>query len=238
MVRLITVALQRLPQGESALPYLAAVLFVLVFVAWPLVDVGLLMRPLLGMVFLVISLTGLYVIGTPGRFVPAVLTLGGVVFALQTTMLAWPSDTAAILNEVAAELFVLALCGVLLSRVMGPGRVTPNRIVGAVVVYLLFAIQFAFLFALIERLSAGAFVMGQEPSGSSWTGWRFFYLSMITLSSLGLSDITPVHAFARSLVMLEALLGQLYTTVLLARLVSLAVAHEIRNAPPEIRPDN
>ena len=213
-------------------------LFVLLFVAWPLVDVGLLMRPLLGMVFLVISLTGLYVLGTPGRFVPVVLTLGGIVFALQTTMLTRPSDTAAILNEVAAQSFALALCGVLLSRVMGPGRVTPNRIVGAVVVYLLFAVQFAFLFALTERLSPGAFVMGQGPSVSSWTGWRFFYLSMITLSSLGLSDVTPMHAFARSLVMLEALLGQLYMTVLLARLVSLEVAHRIRNAPPEMRLDD
>ena len=72
---LIAVALKRAPHGESALPYLAAVLFVLVFVAWPLVDVGLLMRPLLGMVFLVLSLAGLYVLGAPGRFVPVVLTL-------------------------------------------------------------------------------------------------------------------------------------------------------------------
>ena len=73
--------------------------------------------------------------------------------------------------------------------------------------------------------------MGPVPSTSTWTGWRFFYLSMITLSSLGLSDITPVHPFARSLVMLEALLGQMYTTVLLARLVSLEVADRIRNLP-------
>ena len=232
MIRLIGVALKRAPQGDAALPYLAAVLFVLVFVAWPMVDVGLLMRPLLGMVFLVLSLAGLYVLGVAGRFVPVVLILGGIVFALQITMLVWPSDAVAIPNEVAAGLFLLALCGVLLMRVMGPGRVTPNRIVGAVVVYLLFAIQFAFLFALTERLSPGAFVMGQDPSASSWTGWRFFYLSMITLSSLGLSDITPVHAFARSLVMLEALLGQLYMTVLLARLVSLEVGHQTRNAPP------
>jgi hypothetical protein len=81
---------------------------------------GLLMRPLLGMVFLVIPLTGLYVLSAPGRFVPVVLTLGGIVFAVQTTMLVWPSDTAAILNEVAAQLFMLALCGVLSSRVIGP----------------------------------------------------------------------------------------------------------------------
>jgi hypothetical protein len=232
MIRLIAVALKRSPQGEAALPYLAAVLFVLVFVAWPMVDVGLLMRPLLGMVFLVLSLAGLYVLGVAGRFVPAILILGGLVFALQTTMLVWPSDAAAILNEVAAQLFLLALCGVLLSRVMGPGRVTPHRIIGAVVVHLLFAVQFAFLFALTERLSPGAFIMAQDQAASSWTGWSFFYLSMITLTSLGLSDITPVHAFARSLVMLEALLGQLYMTVLVARLVSLEVAHRVSNAPP------
>ena len=232
MFRLIAVALKHPPLGESALPYLAAVLFVLVFVAWPLVDVGLLVRPLFGMVFLIISLTGLYVIGAPGRVVSVVLTLGGIVFVLQTTMLVFPSDTAAILNEVAAQLFLLVLCAVLLGRVMGPGRVTPNRIVGAVVVYLLFAIQFAFMFAMVERFSSGAFVMGQAPPASGWTGWSFFYLSMITLTSLGLSDITPVHAFARSLVMLEALLGQLYMTVLVARLVSLEVAHRISNPPP------
>jgi hypothetical protein len=238
MFRLIAVALKHPPLGESALPYLAAVLFVLVFVAWPLVDVGLLVRPLFGMVFLIISLTGLYVIGAPGRVVSVVLTLGGIVFVLQTTMLVFPSDTAAILNEVAAQLFLLVLCAVLLGRVMGPGRVTPNRIVGAVVVYLLFAIQFAFMFAMVERFSSGAFVMGQAPPASGWTGWSFFYLSMITLTSLGLSDITPVHPFARSLVMLEALLGQLFTTVLIARLVSLEVAHRIGNASPEKRPDN
>jgi hypothetical protein len=172
MDRLIAGAWKRAPQGESTLPYLTAVLFVLVFVAWPLVDVGLLVRPLLAMVFLIISLAGLYVLGTPGRFAPLILSLGGLVFVMQTAMLLWPSGPTAILNEVAAQLFLLALCGVLSSRVMGPGRVTPNRIFGAVVVYLLFAIQFAFLFALTERLSAGAFVMGQDASASNWTGWR------------------------------------------------------------------
>jgi hypothetical protein len=214
--------------GEAVLPLLALALFVLLFVAWPLVDVGLLMRPLLGMVLLIVTLSGLYALGAHGRFAPLLLTLGGIVFALQATTLIWPSDPVGILNESAAVLFIFVLCGMLLNGVMGPGRVTVNRLVGAVVVYLLFGVQFAFLFALVERFSSGAFIMGSAPA-SSWTGWRFFYLSMITLSSLGLSDITPVHAFARSLVMLEALLGQMYTTVLLARLVTLEVASRTKN---------
>jgi hypothetical protein len=43
--------------------------------------------------------------------------------------------------------------------------------------------------------------------------------------------MTPVHPFARSLIMMEAILGQMYTTVLLARLVSLEVAHQLRTPP-------
>lgn len=215
------------------MPFLAVVLFVLLFVAWPLVDVGLLVRPFPGLVLLVVTLSGLYAFGAHGRALVLVLALGGLAFVLQTLTLVWPFEAVTITAEVTAELFVLVLCGVLLSGVMRPGRVTTNRIIGAVVVYVLFALQFAFLFALIERFLPGAFIMGSLPSASTWTGWRFFYLSMITLSSLGLSDITPVHAFARSLVMLETSLGQMYTTILLARLVSLEVAYRIRNAPAE-----
>jgi hypothetical protein len=44
------------------------------------------------------------------------------------------------------------------------------------------------------------------------------------LTSVGFGDMAPVHPVARSLVMLEAVLGQIYTTVLLARLVSLEIA--------------
>ena len=84
------------------------------------------------------------------------------------------------------------------------------------------------LFSLIERIVPGSFLVAEGASPTAWTSWAFFYLSMITLTSLGLSDITPVHAFARSMVMLEALFGQLYTTLLLARLVSLEVAYQIR----------
>ena len=223
--------MKHLPHGDAALPLLALVLFVLLFVVWPLVDVGLLMRPLPGMVFLIVTLSGLYAFGAQGRVLILVLALGGIVFVLQMLTLVWPLDAATIMAEATAGLFVIVLCGALLSGVMKPGRVTANRIVGAVVVYVLFALQFAFLFALIERFSPGAFIMGSVPPTSNWTGWRFFYLSMITLSSLGLSDITPIHPFARSLVMLEALLGQMYTTILLARLVSLEVAYRLRNLP-------
>jgi hypothetical protein len=65
--------------------------------------------------------------------------------------------------------------------------------------------------------------MGQHPTPYTTPGARFFYLSVISLTSVGFGDMAPVHPLARSLVMLEAIVGQIYTTVVLAWMVSLAV---------------
>jgi len=46
------------------------------------------------------------------------------------------------------------------------------------------------------------------------------YFSFATLTTLGYGDIVPVHAFARSMVILEALTGQLFIATLIAQLVS------------------
>ena len=54
---------------------------------------------------------------------------------------------------------------------------------------------------------------------------------MITVSSVGFGDVAPLHPIARSLVMVEALLGQIYTTVLLARLVSLETVQRDSGPP-------
>ena len=52
------------------------------------------------------------------------------------------------------------------------------------------------------------------------------YFSVVTLTTTGFGDITAVHPVARTLVMLEALVGQLYPAIILAWLVSLAIMHQ------------
>jgi hypothetical protein len=116
---------------------------------------------------------------------------------------------------------------VLLIDVFGPGRISVNRIIGAVVVYLLIGLLFSLLFDIVERLAPHAFNVGAEAPGPAPAGARFFYLSIITLTSVGFGDMAPIHPIARSLVMMEAILGQIYTTVLLAWLVSLEIAHRV-----------
>ena len=50
------------------------------------------------------------------------------------------------------------------------------------------------------------------------------YFSFVTLTTLGYGDITPVNSFARSLAFLEAAMGQIYLTVLIASLVGVHIS--------------
>jgi hypothetical protein len=81
---------------------------------------------------------------------------------------------------------------------------------------------FAFLYSLTEELAPGAFSMpGDWSRAAASSGEAFYYFSIVTLTTVGFGDITAVHPLVRSLVMLEALIGQLYPAILLARLVTL-----------------
>ena len=53
------------------------------------------------------------------------------------------------------------------------------------------------------------------------------YFSFVTLTTLGYGDIVPVSASARMLATMEALMGQLYLAVLVARLVGMQVSQRM-----------
>ena len=70
------------------------------------------------------------------------------------------------------------------------------------------------------------------PEGAR-TGAEMVYYSFVTLTTLGYGDIVPVSPSARALATLEALTGQLYLTVLVARLVGLHITHSSRRPSAE-----
>lgn len=115
---------------------------------------------------------------------------------------------------------------VLLIYVYQESPVTRHRIRGAVAAYLLIALVCSFGYLLIEFLFPGAFHFPDRVPNidDMQLGRTFYYFSVSTLTSVGYGDITPVHPFARNLAMMEALIGQLYPVIFLARLVSLHVA--------------
>ena len=105
------------------------------------------------------------------------------------------------------------------------GPVTSQRIQAAVAAYLLLTIAFALGYILISFFIPGAFKLPDKSPNidDPRLGYIFHYFSLVTITTLGYGDIVPVHPFSRTLATVEALVGQLYPAILLARLVSLSV---------------
>jgi hypothetical protein len=127
-------------------------------------------------------------------------------------------------------LLVIAYLSFILRYVYKKGPVTRQRIEGAIAAYLLITMAFAIGYTLVSFLIPGAFRFPDKPPniGDPRFGYIFHYFSISTITTLGYGDIVPVHPLSRTLTTIEALVGQLYPAILLARLVSLSVLHSQR----------
>ena len=121
-------------------------------------------------------------------------------------------------------LSVVGMIVVVLWQVYRPGPITGHRVRGAIAAYLLIAILFAYSYLLVSALVPGSFqIPAWVPQTGTARGEVFFYFSIVSLTTVGFGDITAIHPAARSLVMMEALIGQLYPAILIARLVTLEI---------------
>jgi hypothetical protein len=142
--------------------------------------------------------------------------------ALVVRWSAWSirTDDFALWREAATLASVVVICLVLLSQIFRSGIVTSARVQGAVAVYLLLGLGWAHCYQIANHLVPGSF---QSSVGSFFTVIEWYYYSFATLTTLGYGDIVPIKPVSRSLATAEALTGQLYLTVLIARLVALEV---------------
>lgn len=131
----------------------------------------------------------------------------------------------------AAALLLILLAGTsILAQVLRQRRVTQDTLYGSVCVYLLLGIAWAIAYSLLETLSPGSFVQNNErlvieAGAEEGVSRKFLYYSLVTMTTLGYGDITPSAELARNLAALEAMAGQLYVAILVARLVAMQVAH-------------
>jgi Ion channel len=97
-------------------------------------------------------------------------------------------------------------------------QITRHQLLGAVVVYLNLALLFVGAYDSINQAFPGAFITSSQ---TALQPGELVYFSLTTITSTGYGDILPVHPLARSMANLEAVIGQLFLAILLARLVSL-----------------
>lgn len=114
----------------------------------------------------------------------------------------------------AALLFVALVA--ILRRVLQHSVVTSETILGALCVYLLIGIGFASVYSALARLSGSGFFVGLPQAAR--TDYLFF--SFTTLTTVGYGNLVPAGSVGQTIAVLEALMGQIYLVVVVARLVS------------------
>lgn len=129
---------------------------------------------------------------------------------------------------------LLALIGLawrILRDVIRTRVVVFDQICGGLCVYLLIGFAFALCYSALERIIPGSFIIDRARFGLL-DNTEFLhrlralmsYFSFITLTTLGFGDLTPAFELPRALVAIEAVFGQIYMAVFVARLVSMNLA--------------
>ncbi len=148
--------------------------------------------------------------------------------------------THAGLLPMAQSVLVAAFLGytayVVLSSILRTRGITSQEVFGALSVYLLLGMTWQFFFALCLQADPGAISFPEGPSSltsspaeSELTMQNLTYFSFVTLSTLGYGDIVPISRMARTLAWMEAVFGQLFLAVLVARLVGLMKSDRSNN---------
>ena len=119
-----------------------------------------------------------------------------------------------------AQVLFVAYVGIrIFGYVLAPGEVSPDRMYAAISVYVLMGLGFALVFGIVESLQPGSFSGLSEGANRHSVG--LLYYSLVTLTTLGYGEITPVAPQVRSLATIEAGMGVFYVAILVARLVAL-----------------
>jgi hypothetical protein len=173
--------------------------------------------------FSLILISGAAAVADRARTTGIVSALAVAALLVRWASWLYPAAGLSVWREISTLVSLVALCIVVLALVFRPGPITTRRIEGAIAVYLLLGLTWAQAYELMALWHPGAFagaVAGAVDVGSSQP---LTYFSFVTLTTLGYGDIRPVHPVARAFAVLEALTGQLYLAILLARLVSLEI---------------
>ncbi len=156
-----------------------------------------------------------------------------IVLAVVSLALNWaeeirPGGGLAVLTNGISLIYLGVLLGLVITQVFQDGPVTAHRIRGAILIYLLLAVMWAFTYQVVALTIPQAFRLPEGLIAGDPDALRreLTYFSVVTLTTTGYGDITAVHPVARTLVMLEILVGQLYPAIVLAWLVSLAIMHQ------------
>jgi voltage-gated potassium channel len=178
-----------------------------------------------------IAMTATIVIAVVAILRRHVLRIPAVVLAVVLVPAAWmslfvQSTPLFVTHCVLGSVFFGIMGGVVLLTAIKQRFATGDSVLGAISAYLLFGLAWAFMYWGLDNASPDSFNWPDNASTAMHGGEqiatfsRFVYYSMVTMSTLGYGDITPVSNMACTFAWMQSVTGQFYVAVLVAWLVS------------------
>ena len=206
------------------------------FLEGPGDEVGTLILSLFGMVVLALALG--VVRATPALTWVAVLIGVPAVALTFVDVFTQGAQPWHLASDVFHAAFYCYTFVALLRYMFGDEHVTVDELYAVGATFTVGIWLFAYVYSICQTLVPGSFIAGIDPD-SPRTWFELLFLSCTTMTSTGLSDVVPVTAHARSLVMIQQIVGMLYLAMVVARIVGLTLNRrrrpdETQSASPKL----
>ena len=165
-----------------------------------------------------VLITGTLAVSANRRLMLVLAVLAFLALGLRWSEWILAGELLPLVREASVLITLLVLATAVAINVFSRTTDLSERVVGTVILYLLIGMIWGIGYLAIATRHPGAFTQAVDVSVPI-TNWIYF--SFVTLTTVGYGDILPVSRLARSLASLEALIGQLYPAIIIARLVSM-----------------
>jgi len=210
---------------EWGLSAFLVLLVVTVFIIAPIVHLGIAGRPLISVFFSFLLISGVAAVSEKRALTALVTGLVAVNIGLRWMEHLTSSPAVELASAVSSIVSLGSLVVVVLIQTLYKGPITWHRIQGAIAVYLLLGLIWSYAYHVILIQNPGSFQPATLGEQRDSVMPDLVYFSFVTMTTVGYGDFTPVHPMARSLAMLEALVGQLYPAILIGRLVAMELQY-------------
>lgn len=148
----------------------------------------------------------------------------GLIYGEQLNLIFWETKWIELGTTSCYALFIGISLILIFRKIFAEREIHTDTIRGGIAIYLLMGLFWMFLFEIILLLDTNAFFIAEKiPKESGY----LLYFSYSSLTTLGYGDITPLNEFAMILSTLEAVAGQVFLTVFIARLVGLHISTKV-----------
>ena len=173
-----------------------------------------------------VVLLSVYAVSFRRSIVLIAVLLAVPAFVQRIVLFEFDSSALSVIRIGLSLIFDIFIVVVIFRRVFAHDKPNSETVFGALCIYLLVGFSFSSAYGLIATFEPHAFYLDPTTNLHSIPDrFDFIYYSFGTMTSLGAAGITPVSGEARSMSVIESLLGILYLAVLISRLMAAYRSH-------------